>query len=128
MPDYAMKWVLKARFDDVLARVPERLQREGFGVMTRFDVKATMKEKLGVEFRRYQILGACNTNLALEALQIDLAIGVLMPCSVVVYEADAATTVVLAVDSVRTLGALDPRLQVVAEDVQKRLRRALSGL
>jgi uncharacterized protein (DUF302 family) len=128
MADYAMKWILKARFDEVLARVPERLLREGFSVMTRVDVKATMKEKLGIDFRRYQILGTCNTNLAIEALQIDLAAGVMMPCSVVVYEADAITTVVMAIDTVETLGKADPRLLAVAEDVHKRLQRALSGL
>ncbi len=128
MADYAMKWSLRARFDDVLGRIPERLQREGFIVMTRVDIKATMKEKLGVDFRRYQILGTCNPNLAIEALQIDLTAGVMMPCSVVVYEVDAITTVVMAIDTVETLGKLDARFVAVAEDVHKRLHRALSGL
>jgi uncharacterized protein (DUF302 family) len=128
MAGMGMKWTLRARFDEVLAKVPERLQAEGFGVMTSIDVKATMKEKLGIDFRRYQILGTCDPNLALEALSLDLGAGVMMPCSVVVYEFDDGTTGVEAVDPVQTLARLDPRFKVVAEDVSKRLHRALAGL
>ena len=121
-------WTLKGRYDDVLAQVPERLKGEGFGVLTRIDVKATMKEKLGVEFRRYQILGACNPTFAHQALGIDLAVGVLLPCSVVVYEADDGTTVVTAVDPLQTLAGQDARFTAVAGEVRTRLHRALSGL
>ncbi len=102
----------------MLAQVPERLKGEGFGVLTRIDVKATMKEKLGVEFRRYQILGACNPTFAHQALGIDLAVGVLLPCSVVVYEADDGSTVVTAVDPMQTLAGQDARFAAVAGEVR----------
>jgi uncharacterized protein (DUF302 family) len=128
MAELGMSWKLKGKYDDVLAKVPDRLKAEGFGVLTRIDVKATMKEKLGVDFRRYQILGACNPNFALEALGIDLAVGVLLPCNVVVYEANDLTTVVTAVDPLLTLAGHDERFKVLATDVRVRLDRALSGL
>lgn len=128
MAEQGMTWTLKAKYDDVLARVPERLKGEGFGVLTRIDMKATMKEKLGVEFRRYQILGACNPSFAIEALGIDLGVGVLLPCNVVVYEADDGGTVVTAVDPMKTLAGQDARLATLAGEVRLRLHRALSGL
>jgi uncharacterized protein (DUF302 family) len=128
MTEIGMKWTLKARYDDALAQVPERLKTEGFGVLTRIDVKATLKEKLGVDFRRYQILGACNPGLAHRALGTDLAVGVLLPCNVVVYEADDGTTVVTAVDPVKTLAGQDARFTALAGEVREKLVRALSGL
>jgi uncharacterized protein (DUF302 family) len=128
MAELGMSWKLKAKYDEVLAQVPERLKAEGFGVLTRIDMKATMKEKLGVDFRRYQILGACNPNFALEALGMDLGVGVLLPCNVVVYEANDGSTVVTAVDPLKTLAGQDQRFKVLAGDVRTRLHRALSGI
>jgi uncharacterized protein (DUF302 family) len=128
MAELGMSWKLPGKYDEVLAKVPDRLKTEGFGVLTRIDMKATMKEKLGVEFRRYQILGACNPNFALEALGMDLGVGVLLPCNVVVYEADDGSTVVTAVDPEKTLAGQDPRFMTLAGDVRLRLHRALAGL
>jgi uncharacterized protein (DUF302 family) len=128
MTELGMSWKLKSKYDEVLAKVPDRLKAEGFGVLTRIDMKATMKEKLGVDFRRYQILGACNPNFALEALGMDLGVGVLLPCNVVVYEANDGSTVVTAVDPLKTLAGQDQRFKVLAGDVRTRLHRALSGL
>ena len=128
MAELGMSWKLKAKYDEVLAQVPERLKAEGFGILTRIDIKATMKEKLGVDFRRYQILGACNPNFAIEALGMDLGVGVLLPCNVVVYEANDGSTVVTAVDPLKTLAGQDERFKVLAGDVRAQLHRALSGL
>ncbi len=128
MTEFGMKWTLKAKYDDVLAQVPERLKGEGFGVLTRIDMKATMKEKLGVDFRRYQILGACNPSFAHRALGLDLGAGVMLPCNVLVYEADDGSTVVTAVDPMQTLAAQDPRFVPLIAEVREKLSRALSGL
>jgi len=128
MAELGMTWKLKAKYDDVLGQVPERLKAEGFGVLTRIDVKATLKEKLGVDFRRYQILGACKPAFAHRALGIDLGVGVLLPCNVVVYEADDGSTVVTAVDPMKTLAGQDQRFAALAGDVRQRLHRALAGL
>ena len=116
-------------FDETLAAVKDALKDEGFGVLTDIDVKATMKQKLDVDFRRYEILGACNPPLAHAALQAETAIGLLLPCNVIVYEDD---------DGGCTIGALDPMsmmsftgnegLTRIANEARARLERALGAL
>jgi uncharacterized protein (DUF302 family) len=128
MTEFGMKWKPKGTYEETLARVPELLKTEGFGVLTRIDMKATMKEKLGVDFRRYQILGACNPNYAHKALGVDLGAGVMLPCNVLVWEADDGSAVVTAVDPAQTLAAQDPRFVPLMAEVREKLHRALSGL
>jgi uncharacterized protein (DUF302 family) len=123
-----MKRAFKADYQAVLDRLPELLKAEGFGVLTRIDMKATMKEKLGVDFRRYQILGACNPNFAHQALGMDLAIGVALPCNFVVHENDGGGTTVVAVDPDQTIAGVDPRFGPVAAEVKRRLTRVLDAL
>lgn len=125
---YAMKRTLKLDFDEVDRRVREALQEEGFGVLTEIDVQATLKEKLGADFRRYEILGACNPPLAHEALEADGDIGLLLPCNVVVQETgQGGQTVVEAVDPVIQLGvAGGETLEPLAEEVRSRLVRVLN--
>ncbi|MFH1812302.1 MAG: DUF302 domain-containing protein [Pseudomonadota bacterium] len=115
-------------YDDALARIPEVLKAEGFGVLTEIDVKETMKKKLDVDFRRYKILGACNPSLAHQALSADPLIGLLLPCNVIVFE-DAGGTVV-SFTNPRELFSLvdDPRLAPIAEQVDQKLKRALEAL
>jgi uncharacterized protein (DUF302 family) len=114
-------------YDTTLARLPEALKSEGFGVLTEVDIQSTLRAKLGVEFRRYRILGACNPSLAHQALASDLAAGLMMPCNVTIYE-DGAQTVVTAVDPMQTFAATDPALRPVAEQVRDKLARALDRL
>ena len=114
-------------YDTVLAKLPEALKSEGFGILTQIDVRDTLREKLGVEFRRYKILGACNPALAHRALQVELAIGVMLPCNVVVYE-DGNQTVVLAVDPMETIAAKSEALRPIAEEVRDKLARVLDRL
>jgi uncharacterized protein (DUF302 family) len=128
MVEIGMRRTVAGRFDDVLARIPELLKDEGFGVLTRIDVTATLKEKLGVDFRRHQILGACNPKLAHEALSLDPGIGVLLPCNVVLWENDGGGVTVSAVDPMQTVAAADARFQPVAAQVKERLARVLSRL
>jgi uncharacterized protein (DUF302 family) len=116
-------------FDEALARVPEALKAEGFGVLTEIDVQATLKKKLDVDFRRYRILGACNPPFAHRALQHSLDVGLLLPCNVIVYEADDGKTVVSAVDPMQTMAAQgDPEMRPLAEQVQQKLRRVIDSL
>ncbi len=119
---------LSISFDEALARIPEALKTEGFGVLTEIDVAATLKAKLGVEFRRYKILGACNPTLAHEALGAMLEIGVMLPCNVVVYERDGGGATVIAVDPMQTMAAQDGALASIAEQVRSRLVRVLEKL
>lgn len=127
-PAIGLKKVLSAGYDDALARLPEALKSEGFGVLTEIDVRDTLKKKLGVEFRRYRILGACNPPLAHAALSADLQVGLMMPCNVVVYENDEGRAVVLAIDPLQTFAAQDARLRDVAEAVHAKLAAVLDRL
>jgi len=115
-------------YDGALARLPDLLKAEGFGVLTQIDVKETLQAKIGVDFRRYKILGACNPQLAHQALSQVIEIGVLLPCNVVVYEADDGKATVIAVDPMQTLAAARPELAAIAGEVQARLRRVLEKL
>jgi uncharacterized protein (DUF302 family) len=118
---------LSEPFDTVLAKLPDALKSEGFGVLTQIDVSNTLREKLGVEFRRYQILGACNPQLAHRALQAELGIGVMLPCNVIAYE-DGSNTVVIAVDPMETIAASSDALRPIAEEVRTKLTRVLDRL
>jgi uncharacterized protein (DUF302 family) len=118
---------LSIGFDDAMARIPEALKAEGFGVLTQIDVQETLRQKLGVDFRRYVILGACNPSLAHRALQAELDIGVLLPCNIAVYEQDGRA-VVNAIDPMQTIAAHSAALQPIAEEVRGRLARALERL
>jgi len=116
-------------YDAAVQRVTELLKDEGFGVLTEIDVKATLKKKIDVDFRRYIILGACNPTLAHRALQEEPDIGVLLPCNVVVAERDGGGSVVSAMDPVAAFNLIDnPDIQPVAADVQERLLRVLERL
>lgn len=114
-------------YDATLAKLPDALESEGFGVLTEVDVQGTLKAKLGVDFRRYKVLGACNPPLAHQALSADLGAGIMMPCNVTVYE-DGAHTVVTAIDPMETFAASDPALRPVAEQVRAKLARVLERL
>lgn len=124
-----LKKVLGAGFEDALAQVPEALKTEGFGVLTEIDIADTLKRKLGVDFRRYRIFGACNPPLAREALEANLDAGVMLPCNVIVYEDDGGHAVVVAVDPLQTPAVHeDPGVRKVAETVRGKLERVLAQI
>ncbi len=118
---------LRATYAEAIERVTASLKAEGFGVLTEVDMQQTLKSKLGVDFRRYKILGACNPPLANEALSLDLAAGLMMPCNVVVHETDEGTAVVMAVDPVKAVAG-QPHLLSVAERVRAKLTHVLENL
>ena len=123
-----LKKQLAESYDETLQRLPEALKSEGFGVLTEIDVKDVLKKKLGVDFRRYRILGACNPPLAHEALSTALDVGAMLPCNVVVYEGDDGMAVVLAIDPMQTVASADPRLARLAATVREKLARVLERL
>lgn len=128
MSGIGMKKVTGWTFDQALERVPELLKAEGFGILTQIDVQGTLKQKIGVDFRRYRILGACNPSLAHRALSQVLEVGVLLPCNVIVYEGDDGKAVVHAVDPMQTLAAAKPELAAIAGEVRERLARVLGRI
>ena len=124
---YYLGKVLPLGFDEAIRRVTEALKREGFGIITEIDVKATLKSKINVEFRPYRILGACNPALAYEALQLEGKVGTMLPCNVVVRDAGNGQTEVAAVDPVASMQAIDnPALKRAAEQVRAKLERVVS--
>ena len=126
---YYFAKTLDTGMDETLPRVIEALKHEGFGVLTQIDVKATMKEKLGVDFRDYRILGACNPTLAHEALQLEDKVGTMLPCNVVVQAVGPSRTEVAAIDPVASMQAIDnPRLKQAAEQVRAKLSRVIDSL
>ncbi len=131
MPDQTIRYGFKAEvalpYERAVEQVREELAKEGFGVLTEIDVKATLKKKLDVDFRPYVILGACNPPLAHQALSAERDIGLLLPCNVVVYAADQAGRSVVAVldpvEQLKLTGRSD--IEPLAQDVRGRMQRVL---
>lgn len=128
MPYYFAK-TLETSFEDAVRRTTERLQQEGFGIITDIDVRDTFRKKIGVDFRDYRILGACNPQMAHEALGIEDKVGTMLPCNVVVQDLGGGRIEIAAIDPVASMQAIDnARLKQAAGHVQEKLRRVIDGL
>jgi uncharacterized protein (DUF302 family) len=126
---YHFSKTLGIPFSDAVARTTEALKREGFGVLTDIDVQSTLKQKIGVDFRKYRILGACNPGLAHKALLAEDKIGTMLPCNAVVQELDDGKVEVSAIDPIASMQAVaNPALAGVATEVQDKLRRVIEAL
>jgi uncharacterized protein (DUF302 family) len=126
--DYALRLRLDLPYEQAIEQVTSALKKQGFGVLTEIDVKATLKKKLDTDFRKYVILGACNPPLAYRALSTELEIGLLLPCNVIVYEENGGS-VVSIVDPISMLGVVDsPGLEPVANEARARLQRVVEAL
>jgi len=124
-----LRKTLQASYDEALQRVPEALKAEGFGVLTEVDVQSTLKQKLGVDIRRYKILGACNPAFAHKALSIELEAGLVMPCNVIVYEGDDRRATVVAIDPTQTVAASgNAELAALAGELKTKLARVIDKL
>lgn len=122
---YGLKTRTRLGMTEAEAKVRELLAAEGFGILTEIDVAATLEEKLGLTRDPYLILGACNPQLAAEALDSEVDVGLLLPCNVVVYR-DSGGTVVAALDPATMVGLTDnPALGQVAEEARGRLQRVI---
>jgi uncharacterized protein (DUF302 family) len=128
--DYGMRAHLDLPYEQAIEAVTAALKTEGFGVLTQIDVKATLKQKLDVDFRRYIILGACNPPLAHRALTTETEIGLLLPCNVIVYEDESGEgSVVSIIDPYAMFSAgISADLPPVADEAAARLRRVLEKL
>jgi uncharacterized protein (DUF302 family) len=129
MSYYFAKTLPGKSFDNAVAQVTEALKNEGFGILTDIDVKQTMKKKLGVDFRNYRILGACNPPMAHRALEAEDKIGTMLPCNVIVQENKDGDIEVAAVDPVASMQAIEnSALASVAQTVRNKLQRMIDTL
>ena len=129
MATYYFTKTIEMPFDQATEHVTEALKQEGFGVLTKIDVKATLKKKLDVDFRPYRILGACNPQFAYQALQAEDKIGTMLPCNVIVQDAGDGRTEVAAVDPIASMQAVEnEQLGAIAGEVRERLRRVVDSL
>uniref|UniRef100_A0A7C1FRU3 DUF302 domain-containing protein n=1 Tax=Caldilinea aerophila TaxID=133453 RepID=A0A7C1FRU3_9CHLR len=120
---------LNTSYEEAIERATAALKEQGFGVLTEIDVKATLKDKLNVDFKKYKILGACNPPLAYRALTAAPEVGLLLPCNVIVYEDEAGGAVVTLTDPMSMVAFLDnPALQPVAEEARSRLEKVAQAL
>ena len=126
---YYFEKTLKTDFETAVAKTKEALKSEGFGVLSEIDIHEKLKEKLGVDFRKYKILGACNPAYAYKALQKEDKIGVMLPCNVIIQEKPDGKTEVAAVDPVASMSAIEnPGLRDIAGDIQKKLKNVIDKL
>ena len=126
---YYFSKTIEAPFDEAVARTRDALATEGFGVISEIDVSKTLKSKIGVEFRPYLILGACNPALAHEALKLEDKVGTMLPCNVVVQDAGGGRTEVAAIDPAASMQAIDnAALKNKAAEVGAKLQAALRHL
>ena len=129
---YGFSKTVDLAFEDAVEKARAALKEEGFGVLCEIDIKEKLKDKLGVDFRNYVILGACNPPLAYKTLQQEIGIGLLLPCNVVVYETDeAGKSVVAAIDAktmLSVVGANNAIINAVATEVNEKLQRVVAQL
>jgi len=128
MPEYGFTTTLAEPFDSVMERTKQELQKEGFGVLTSIDVREKFKEKLGIDFRKYVILGACNPPSAHQAITIEENIGLLLPCNVIVYEKDDKTVVSIIKPSVAMNMIQNEQLLEVARKVEQKLKKVFESI
>jgi uncharacterized protein (DUF302 family) len=125
---YGYGRMLDMPFQTAVQRARESLKAEGFGVLCEIDIKEKLKEKLGVDFSNYIILGACNPPLAYGALQQEMNIGLLLPCNVVVYEREGKAFAA-AIDAAKMLSVVgNPALESTARQVNQKLRRVIDSI
>jgi len=127
--NYGLSKTSQLSYEQALEKVTAELQKEGFGVLTEIDVKATLKKKLDVDFKPYKILGACNPPFAYKALQAEEQIGLMLPCNVIVYVNDGGETVVSAINPMASMQTVqNPALEGIGSQVAEKLRRVIQAV
>lgn len=126
---YYFSKTLKADFEATISKTIDELKKEGFGVLTEIDVKSTLKKKIGVDFPKYMILGACNPHFAHKALLVESHIGTMLPCNVIVRELDSGEVEVSAVDPIESMKAIkNPSLSEIATVVRSKLQNVIENI
>jgi uncharacterized protein (DUF302 family) len=127
--NYYFNKTIKGDFEQVLEKVTQELEKEGFGVLTEINVTETLKKKLDVNFRNYRILGACNAPYAHKALKAEDRIGTMLPCNVIVQEKEAGEIEVAAVNPIASMQTVDNGdLGEIAEEIKEKLEKVIHNL
>ncbi|MCD6366439.1 MAG: DUF302 domain-containing protein [Bacteroidales bacterium] len=123
---YYFEKTLNCSFEEAVKRITEELKKEGFGVLTEINIHEKLKEKLGVDFRKYSILGACNPSFAYKALQEEDKIGTMLPCNVIVQQISETQTEIAAVDPMASMQSVEnEKLAGIANEVQQKLKQVI---
>ena len=125
---YGYKKQVKASYEETVQKTRAELKKEGFGVLTEIDVRATLKEKLNVDYDNYIILGACNPPFAYQAFQAEKDIGLLMPCNVIVYEQDGETFVSTMLPTVVMSVINNDKLESVGNEIEQKLKKVVDSV
>lgn len=125
--DYGYRKKVLYDFETAVEKMTQTLKGEGFGIISRINIKEKLKEKLGEDFVSYVILGACNPKLAFKALQEETEIGLLLPCNVIIYEKDDDIFVSSILPTVAMSFVDNPALKCIAEEVEPKLRTAIDN-
>lgn len=129
MMSYYHSTTIQGSFESGLEKVRAALGDEGFGIINEIDMAQTLKEKIGADFRPYRILGACNPQLAYEALQLEDKVGTMLPCNVIIQQLPSGSIEVAAIDPVASMSAIDnDQLKEAAERVRDKLRAAIAAV
>ena len=126
---YGYQKTIDLTFENVNEKIRGSLMKVGFGIITEIDVQRTFKEKLGIDYERFQILGACNPELANKALNIEREVGLLLPCNVIFWENKDSSVTVSSIDAEKQLGATsDERLSMLGREVNELLIQAIDSI
>ncbi|MDH3330641.1 MAG: DUF302 domain-containing protein [Desulfobulbaceae bacterium] len=126
---YYFSKTVNMTFDEAIDKVTEELKKEGFGILTEIDVKAALKKKINVDFRKYRILGACNPSFAHKALLAEDKIGLMLPCNVIVQEGEDGTVEVAAIDPVASMQSVkNENLGKIAAIVQLKIKQVIENM
>ena len=127
--EYYFNTTMRESFDAAIEKTIEALKTEGFGVIADIDIQAKLKEKLGVDFKKYRILGACNPPAAYKALQVEEKIGTMLPCNVIVIDKEDGTTEIAAINPIASMMAVEnPQLTPLAQEITDKLKRVIDSL
>ena len=126
--NYGMKKEVNLNYDEAVQKAREELQKEGFGILTEIDVKATLKKKIDVDVDKYIILGACNPGFAHKALQAEQDLGLMLPCNTIVYENKGKVFVAAIKPTIQMEKIGNPKLNDVAVQVEEKLRKVIDSI
>ncbi len=127
--NYYFNKTVKGNFEDIIEKITEELEKEGFGVLTDIDIKSTFKKKLDVDFQNYRILGACNAPYAHKALTAEDKVGTMLPCNVIVQQLDDNSIEIAAVNPLASMQAINnSELKEIADEISEKLKKVINNI